>query len=90
MYTVNQAVLVFNPEFAKGLNLQKLVELDAPVYKKIRKIEVIKNQHKQIVWHSHSSTVRKGLLTKQTATQKVFVDAATYAHENLKNVTLST
>ena len=45
-YTVNLAVLAFNPEFAKGLNLQKPVELDAPVYLEIKKIDVIWNQHK--------------------------------------------
>ncbi len=87
-YTVNEAVLVFNPEFAKGLNLQKPVELDALVYLKIRKIEVIRNQHKQIVWQSHGGTALKGLLAKQNVIQKVFVDAATYDHENLKNITL--
>ena len=64
-YTVNQVVLVFNPEFTKGLNLQKPVELDALVYLKIKKIEVIKNQHKQIVWQSHGGTALKGLLTKK-------------------------
>ena len=87
-YTVNQAVLAFNPEFAKGLNLQKPVELDTPVYLEIKKIDVIQNQHKQIVWQSHSGKALRGLLTKQNQTQKVFTDAATYAHENLKNVTL--
>ena len=40
-YTVNQAVLAFNPECTKGLNLQKPVELDAPVYLEIKKIDVI-------------------------------------------------
>ena len=30
----------------------------------------------------------KGLLTKQNEIQKVFTDAATYAYENLKNITL--
>ena len=45
-YTVNQAVLAFNPEFTKGLNLQKPVELDAPVCLEIKKIDVIRNQHK--------------------------------------------
>ena len=80
-YTVNQAVLVVNPEFAKGLNLQKPVELDALVYLQIKKIDVIRNQHKQIVWQSHRGTALKGLLTKQNAMQKVFVDTATYAHK---------
>ncbi len=81
---------MFNPEFAKGLNLQKLVELDTLVYLKMKKIKVIKNQHKQIVWQSHGGTTLKGLLMKQNVTQKVFADAATYAHKNLKNITLST
>ncbi len=89
-YTVNQAVLVFNPEFTKGLNFQKLVELDAPVYLKVREIKVIKNQHQQIVWHSQGGSALKGLSTTQNKTQEVFTDAATYAHINLKNVTLST
>ncbi len=87
-YTVNQAVLAFNPEFTKGLNLQKPVELDAPVYLEIKKIDVIQNKHQQIVWQSHGGKALKGLLTKQNETQKVFADAATYAHKNLKNVTL--
>ncbi len=30
------------------------------------------------------------MLTKQNQTQKVLADAATYAHENLKNITLDT
>ena len=89
-YTVNQAVLAFNPEFVKGLNLQKPVELDAPVYLEIKKIDMIRNQHKQIIWQSHGGTALKGLLTKQNTTQKIFADAATYAHKNLKNVTLDT
>ncbi len=59
MYTVNQAVLAFNPKFAKGLNLQKPVELDAPVYLKIKHIEVIRNNHKQIVWQSHGGKALK-------------------------------
>ncbi len=89
-YTVNQAVLAFNPEFAKGLNLQKPVELEAPVYLEIKKIDVIRNQHKQIVWQLHGGKALKGLLTKQNQTQKVFADTATYAHKNLKNITLDT
>ena len=89
-YTVNQAVLAFNPKFAKGLNLQKPVELDTPVYLEIKKIDVIQNKHQQIVWQSHGGKALKGLLTKQNETQKVFADAATYAHENLKNITLDT
>ncbi len=78
------------PQFTKGLNLQKSVELDAPVYLKVRKIKVIKNQHQQIVWHSQGGSALKGLLTTQNETQKVFADATTYTHVNLKNVTLHT
>ncbi len=55
-YTVNQAVLAYNPKFAKGLDLQRLVELDAPVYLEIGKIDIIRNQHKQIVWQSLGGT----------------------------------
>ncbi len=70
--------------------MQKPVELDALVYLQIKKNYVIRNQYKQIVWQSHGGTALKGLLTKQNAMQKVFADAATYAHKNLKNVTLDT
>ncbi len=36
----------------------------------------------------HGGKALKGLLTKQNETQKVFAYATTYAHENLKNITL--
>ena len=64
--------------------------MDTLVYLEIKKIDIIQNKHKQIVWQSHGSKALKGLLTKQSETQKVFADAATYAHKNLKNIRLDT
>ena len=89
-YTVNQAVLLFQPEKAEGMNLQFPISSNKPMHIQVTKIHVINSDDPGVVLQSLGGTSLKQEWAEQNRTHQVFVDEAERVKHVLKNVTIHT
>ena len=89
-YTVNQAVLLFQPEKANGMNLQFPISSNTPMHIQVKKINVINSKDPGVILQSLGGTSLRQEWAEQNKTHQVFVDETERVKHALKNVTLHT